>query len=77
MPEKDIFSSFFTMIRSKMYILLKRIADCKMQGHAVFELGNVVITALAGIIRIVQGNAQIQTKDQEVEIVAQTGTSTQ
>ena len=42
-----------------------------MPCHALTELGNVVVSLLAGVIRIVQRHAPVQAEDKKVQIVAQ------
>ena len=42
-----------------------------MQRHAVLELGNIIIPRLPGIIRIMQPDTQVQTKNKKVQIVTQ------
>ena len=48
-----------------------------MQSHTVFEPGNVVITALAGVVGYVEGDTPVQTQHKEGEVVADTYTCAQ
>ena len=48
-----------------------------MEGKSVAEFGNVVIAALAGFVGGMQCYAHIETDDQEVHVVAQSGAGTQ
>ena len=56
---------------------LERITDSEMQGKTVLELGNIIVSRLTGIIRIVQPHSTIQTENQKVHIITQTGSRTQ
>lgn len=42
-----------------------------MQCHAILKTGDIVVARLSGVIRIVQSDAQVQTEDQKIHVIAQ------
>ena len=53
---------------------LERISNSEMQGLALTEAGYIEIARLACIVRTVDGQAPIETDNQEAHIVTQTDT---
>ena len=52
----------------------ERIADGKIEGKAVFETTNVVITRLACVVRQVESESPVESDDEEVEVVSYAST---
>ena len=52
-------------------ILLKRVADGEMQGQAVLELADVVISVTIEFRRIMEADAAVEAEDEEVQVVTQ------
>ena len=44
-------------------VSLERITDCQMDAHAVFEVRNIVIAFLSGIVREMQTDTHVDTED--------------
>ncbi len=45
-----------------------------MQSESVLKLRDVVISALASVVRHMKGNAEVKTYHDEIHVVAQTDT---
>lgn len=58
-------------------LFLERIADGKVQSQSILKLRNIIISFLAGIIRIMKSNTQIQADHQESKVITQSHPSTQ
>ena len=52
-------------------ILLKRVADGEMQGQAVLELADIVISVTIEFRRIMEADAAVEAEDEEVQVVTQ------
>ena len=50
---------------------LEGVSDCQMDAHAVFEVRNIVIAFLSGIVREVQTDTHVETDDDKGEVVTQ------
>ena len=62
---KRLFKDF---IKLKVNILLERIADGKVEGEAILELGYVVVTPAARLVRCVDADAKIAANHQHTDV---------